>query len=282
MRQAMSIAPALIVTLALFFLMQLMIAGGRRDIERVEVQGGVGLVTLRRAPMTGETAVQPSLPRPEQPAPSSAPPSPPDLGDLALPPPDQPDLRAELSVPEMPAIEALPFLGGPPVVAAEKATPPAKSKKLKKAKKKVKKKKTGSRTAKRSEQKTPDAPASPMAGKRGGGRKGGAGRGAASASGSRGSGGSGDRGLVVLSRPKPSYPRKAVQRRQEGWVKVAFTVTKSGTVTGAKVVTAKPKRVFDRSAVAAIRRWRFKPKMVAGKPVQTRATQLIRFNLANR
>ena len=62
MRRAMSIAPGLIVTLALFFLMQLMIAGGRRDLERVQVPGGVGLDTLRRAPTTGAAATRARTP----------------------------------------------------------------------------------------------------------------------------------------------------------------------------------------------------------------------------
>ena len=86
----------------------------------------------------------------------------------------------------------------------------------------------------------------------------------------------------MLSRPKPDYPRKALRNREEGWVKVSFTVTAQGTVSDPKVVAAKPRRVFDSAALKAIRKWRFKPKKVGGRPVQTKATQLIEFNLASR
>lgn len=80
----------------------------------------------------------------------------------------------------------------------------------------------------------------------------------------------------------PEYPRKAAQAGQEGWVKLEFTITPSGTVKDPKVVASSPRRVFDRSALKAIRKWRFKPKMLNGKAVSRRAIQLIEFSLAKR
>jgi protein TonB len=69
---------------------------------------------------------------------------------------------------------------------------------------------------------------------------------------------------------------------KEGWVKVAFTITARGTVTDAVVVESKPRRLFNRSALTAIRKWRFKPQVVDGKPVPVRATQVIEFKLASK
>jgi protein TonB len=40
---------------------------------------------------------------------------------------------------------------------------------------------------------------------------------------------------------------------------VEFTVGTDGSVTSARVVRGNPPRVFDREAVAAVRRWRFQP-----------------------
>ena len=65
-------------------------------------------------------------------------------------------------------------------------------------------------------------------------------------------------------------------------MKLAFTITERGTVIDPVVVESRPRRLFNRSAVAAIRKWRFKPKVVDGAPVSTRATQVIEFKLAGR
>ena len=91
--------------------------------------------------------------------------------------------------------------------------------------------------------------------------------------------GEGEEEAVVLFKSTPAYPRKAVKRRQEGWVKIAFTITSEGTVVDPKVVASKPRRVFDRAALKAIRKWRFKPKTRDGSPVSRRAVQVIEFTL---
>jgi protein TonB len=63
-------------------------------------------------------------------------------------------------------------------------------------------------------------------------------------------------------------------------VKVEFTVTPLGTVEDVKVLDSKPPRVFDRAAKRAILKWKFKPKVVDGKPVSRRAVQVIEFKLS--
>jgi protein TonB len=94
--------------------------------------------------------------------------------------------------------------------------------------------------------------------------------------------GTGDGNPVPLLRIEPDYPRKAARNRKEGWVKVAFTITERGTVIDPEVLESRPRRLFNRSAVAAIRKWKFRPKVIDGSPVSTRATQVIEFNLAGR
>lgn len=87
--------------------------------------------------------------------------------------------------------------------------------------------------------------------------------------------------LIPLVRIAPRYPRKAAMAGTEGWVKLSFTVTKDGSVKDVEVLEAEPKRVFDRAAKQAILKWKFKPKVVDGQPVERQAVQTIDFKLTN-
>jgi len=75
--------------------------------------------------------------------------------------------------------------------------------------------------------------------------------------------------LRPISTPPPKYPVEALRANQSGDVLVEFTVATDGSVTSARVVRANPPRVFDREAVAAVKRWRFQP---VGNEVTTRRT----------
>lgn len=75
--------------------------------------------------------------------------------------------------------------------------------------------------------------------------------------------------LRAVSTPAPKYPVEALRAGQSGEVQVEFTVGADGSVTSARVVRSTPPRVFDREAVAAVKRWRFEP---TGAPVTTRRT----------
>lgn len=88
-----------------------------------------------------------------------------------------------------------------------------------------------------------------------------------------------DSDIIPLVRVEPRYPRKAARAGKQGWVKLEFTIAEDGSVIDAKVVDAKPKRTFNREAIRAIQRWKFKPKIVNGKPVKQTASQVIDFKL---
>ena len=75
--------------------------------------------------------------------------------------------------------------------------------------------------------------------------------------------------LRPISTPAPRYPIDALRAGRSGEVQVEFTVAADGSVTSARVVRSNPPRVFDREAVAAVKRWRFEP---TGAPVTTRRT----------
>lgn len=85
--------------------------------------------------------------------------------------------------------------------------------------------------------------------------------------------------LIPMVRVEPQYPREAARAGIEGHVIVEFTVLEDGSVTDAVVLESEPARVFDREAVRAILKWKFKPRIVNGKPVKRRAVQDMVFNL---
>lgn len=85
--------------------------------------------------------------------------------------------------------------------------------------------------------------------------------------------------VIPLLRIAPRYPMRAANRRIEGWVKVQFIITKEGKVADAVVVDSEPKNTFDRAALSAIKRWKFKAKIIEGIAFEQRAEQLLEFKL---
>lgn len=85
--------------------------------------------------------------------------------------------------------------------------------------------------------------------------------------------------VIALLKVEPDYPRKAARQGIEGWVKLKFTVNEDGSVIDVKVVDAEPRRVFNKSAKRAIKRWKFKPRFVNGKAIKQQAIQVIEFKL---
>lgn len=82
--------------------------------------------------------------------------------------------------------------------------------------------------------------------------------------------------IVVI---RPMYPREAAISGQEGWVKIEFTITAIGTVKNPRVIDASPPRIFNREALRAILKWKFKPRIIDGVAVDRPATQIIDFSL---
>jgi protein TonB len=77
-----------------------------------------------------------------------------------------------------------------------------------------------------------------------------------------------DTDIVPLVRVNPEYPIRAAQRGVEGWVEVEFTISTSGTVKNPRVVGYEPSKIFNQSALRAIRKWKYNPKIEEGKPVE--------------
>jgi len=88
-----------------------------------------------------------------------------------------------------------------------------------------------------------------------------------------------DRDFIAVSRTPPQYPYRAERKRIEGWVKVSFLITETGVVQDVVLIDAEPENVFDHAATRAVYKWKFKPRIVDGKPVAVRAEQIISFRL---
>jgi len=66
----------------------------------------------------------------------------------------------------------------------------------------------------------------------------------------------------------PEYPKDALKRGIGGEVRVRITVDADGKVKSAEIVNSSPAAVFDRAALDAVRRWRFKPLAVGNPDVE--------------
>lgn len=65
----------------------------------------------------------------------------------------------------------------------------------------------------------------------------------------------------------PVYPARAAQRGIEGHVIVEFTVTRTGTTRDIRVVES-TSSLFDRSAIEAAGKFKYKPRYIDGEPVE--------------
>ncbi|MDX2225199.1 MAG: energy transducer TonB [Rhodospirillaceae bacterium] len=91
-----------------------------------------------------------------------------------------------------------------------------------------------------------------------------------------------DGDAIPLVRVPPQYPERAASRGIEGWVQLGFTVNETGGCEEIRVLAADPPEIFDRAAIRALERWRYKPKIEDGRPVKQYNQQVvITFDLEN-
>ncbi len=92
---------------------------------------------------------------------------------------------------------------------------------------------------------------------------------------------------LPIVKVQPVYPRRALSRGLQGWAIVEFTVSPQGTVVAPVVVNNcawtkprsagpcvdSPNGVFDSAAVRAALKFKYKPKVIDGEPVETAGVQ---------
>ena len=84
---------------------------------------------------------------------------------------------------------------------------------------------------------------------------------------------------IPIVRIDPQYPREALMDGTEGYVKFEVLIGTDGRVLDVNVTEAAPGRIFVRNAVRAVRRWKFKPRVVDGVAVERWAKTSIVFEL---
>ncbi|MDH3373801.1 MAG: energy transducer TonB [Gammaproteobacteria bacterium] len=71
---------------------------------------------------------------------------------------------------------------------------------------------------------------------------------------------------LPIVRVAPVYPARALSRGLEGYVDLSFTVTTAGTVRD-PVVIFSTSSLFERAALRAVLKFKYKPRVVDGVPV---------------
>jgi len=86
-----------------------------------------------------------------------------------------------------------------------------------------------------------------------------------------------------LVRVNPKYPITAARDGIEGWVNLSFDINEIGEVVNINVIEAMPKKTFNKAAKDALRKWKYRAKLVDGKPiVQHNLSVLLEFTMEQR
>jgi protein TonB len=85
--------------------------------------------------------------------------------------------------------------------------------------------------------------------------------------------GSADGDYMPLVRVAPIYPRRARARNIEGWVILELTVSETGSVKDPRVISYHPSEIFNRAAINAALKFKYKPRVVNGKPIEVRGVR---------
>jgi TonB family protein len=85
---------------------------------------------------------------------------------------------------------------------------------------------------------------------------------------------------IILHReyaPDPEFPELAREQDLSGYVDLEFTVNLDGSVADVTVLKSRPAGVFEKSAVAAVRQWRYRPPERDGVAVSEHARLRLNF-----
>jgi periplasmic protein TonB len=83
----------------------------------------------------------------------------------------------------------------------------------------------------------------------------------------------------VIAQVAPTYPAELRKAKVEGTVTLVFLLDETGRVEDPRV-DASSRPEFEKPAMDAIKRWRFKPGQKDGQPVKTYLRQTLRFRVA--
>ena len=83
----------------------------------------------------------------------------------------------------------------------------------------------------------------------------------------------------VVRSEAPDYPYRAFREGIEGQVRLQFRVDDRGKPRDIEVLASEPPKQFDKAARKALKRWRFEPATLNGKPVDVYYNLTVNFRL---
>jgi len=84
---------------------------------------------------------------------------------------------------------------------------------------------------------------------------------------------SGDGEYLPIVKVAPIYPRRAQTRGITGYCIVEYTVTTSGAIRDPQAVDCQPSGVFESASVKASTKFKYKPRVVDGEPIEVAGVQ---------
>ena len=84
---------------------------------------------------------------------------------------------------------------------------------------------------------------------------------------------SGDGEYLPIVKVAPIYPRRAQTRGISGYCIVEYTVTKTGSIRDPQAVDCQPSGIFDSASVKAATKFKYKPRVVDGEPIEVAGVQ---------
>ena len=84
---------------------------------------------------------------------------------------------------------------------------------------------------------------------------------------------SGDGEYLPIVKVAPIYPRRAQTRGITGYCIVEYTVTTSGAISDPFAVDCQPSGVFEKASLKASLKFKYKPRIVDGEPIEVAGVQ---------
>lgn len=87
--------------------------------------------------------------------------------------------------------------------------------------------------------------------------------------------------LIPSTRALPAYPALARLARVEGTVWLLIVIERDGRVGEVEVTRSPdPRYGFDLAAIEAVKRWRYRPAVIGGRPVAVQASVIVEFTIS--
>jgi protein TonB len=83
---------------------------------------------------------------------------------------------------------------------------------------------------------------------------------------------------LLVNKPQPNYPPLARQARIQGKVLLQALISKDGSIENLQLISGHP--MLAPAAIEAVKRWKYKPYLLNGEPVEVETTVEVNFTLA--